>query len=163
MKKVRKSLALDVMDCQVMPTSKRKSLKTEAKQNIKVKSAHMCCNMHSLYIDLMHSNSCLFCTFSFLHAQEEPVVVSLNSSSFSNKRHENILDQGFLLGPSDSAIFPSMVPPVPVSSIFNLKRKEYSQQWTSILCNVFYLNLILQQCFLSSDVKRMGDCCLWTN
>uniref|UniRef100_A0A669F6L6 V-myb avian myeloblastosis viral oncogene homolog-like 2b n=1 Tax=Oreochromis niloticus TaxID=8128 RepID=A0A669F6L6_ORENI len=33
MKKVRKSLALDVMDCQVMPTSKRKS----AKHNIKVK------------------------------------------------------------------------------------------------------------------------------
>lgn len=38
MKKVRKSLALDVMDCQVMPTSKRKAMKTEAKHSIKVRS-----------------------------------------------------------------------------------------------------------------------------
>lgn len=37
MKKVRKSLALDVIDCQLMPTHKRKSLKTEAKHSIKVK------------------------------------------------------------------------------------------------------------------------------
>uniref|UniRef100_A0A8C9ZBJ4 V-myb avian myeloblastosis viral oncogene homolog-like 2b n=1 Tax=Sander lucioperca TaxID=283035 RepID=A0A8C9ZBJ4_SANLU len=36
MKKVRKSLALDVMDCQMMPTSKRKSIKAEAKHTIKV-------------------------------------------------------------------------------------------------------------------------------
>lgn len=36
MKKVRKSLALDVMDCQAMPKSKRKSLKTEIKHSIKV-------------------------------------------------------------------------------------------------------------------------------
>uniref|UniRef100_A0A671Z467 V-myb avian myeloblastosis viral oncogene homolog-like 2b n=1 Tax=Sparus aurata TaxID=8175 RepID=A0A671Z467_SPAAU len=36
MKKVRKSLALDVMDCQVMPKSRRKSLKTEVKPSIKV-------------------------------------------------------------------------------------------------------------------------------
>uniref|UniRef100_G3P9G8 V-myb avian myeloblastosis viral oncogene homolog-like 2b n=1 Tax=Gasterosteus aculeatus aculeatus TaxID=481459 RepID=G3P9G8_GASAC len=37
MKKVRKSLALDVMDCHVVPTSKRKSSKTEAKNTIKVR------------------------------------------------------------------------------------------------------------------------------
>lgn len=36
MKKVRKSLALDVMDCQAMPKSKRKSLKNELKHSIKV-------------------------------------------------------------------------------------------------------------------------------
>uniref|UniRef100_A0A3Q1FRC8 V-myb avian myeloblastosis viral oncogene homolog-like 2b n=1 Tax=Acanthochromis polyacanthus TaxID=80966 RepID=A0A3Q1FRC8_9TELE len=68
MKKVRKSLALDVMDCQVMPASKRKSVKSEAKHTVK----------------------------------EEPAILSVSTSSFCSKRHENILDQGFLLGPSDS-------------------------------------------------------------
>lgn len=89
MKKVRKSLALDVMDCQVMPTSKRKALKTESKRSIK----------------------------------EEPVLIPLSSSSFCSKRHENILDQGFLLGPSDSAIFPNTVPPVPMS-----------KEWEMVVC-----------------------------
>uniref|UniRef100_A0A8C3AE90 V-myb avian myeloblastosis viral oncogene homolog-like 2b n=1 Tax=Cyclopterus lumpus TaxID=8103 RepID=A0A8C3AE90_CYCLU len=37
MKKVRKSLALDAVDCHVVPTSKRKSIMTEAKHTIKVK------------------------------------------------------------------------------------------------------------------------------
>ncbi|XP_037535077.1 v-myb avian myeloblastosis viral oncogene homolog-like 2b [Nematolebias whitei] len=79
MKKVRKSLALDVMDCQAKPKSKRKSSKTELKCTIK----------------------------------EEPGTVSCHSS-FPSKRHENILNQGFLLDPSDSAIFPSTLPPVPL-------------------------------------------------
>ena len=56
-------------------------------------------------------------------------MVPLNSSSFCSKTHDNILDRGFLLGPSDSAIFPSMVPPVPVSLSFNLKRNKYPHQW----------------------------------
>nr|XP_061814549.1 myb-related protein B-like [Nerophis lumbriciformis] len=49
--------------------------------------------------------------------KEEPMTVHI-SSSFCRKPHENILDQGFLLGPSDNAIFPSVVPPI-------LKSKEW--------------------------------------
>uniref|UniRef100_A0A3B4F733 MYB proto-oncogene like 2 n=1 Tax=Pundamilia nyererei TaxID=303518 RepID=A0A3B4F733_9CICH len=96
MKKVRKSLALDVMDCQVMPTSKRKS----AKHNIKVKC------VGTLYY----------------------------SSPLSSKRHENILDQGFLLGPSDSAIFPSTVPPVPMS-----------KEWEMVVCGQTKDQLIMTE------------------
>lgn len=76
----------------------------------------------SLSKDLMQCN--LRFLSSFFCPQEEPITVSLNSSSFCSKRHDSILDQGFLLGPSDSAIFPSTVPPVPVSSTFNIKRNE---------------------------------------
>ncbi|XP_073324779.1 v-myb avian myeloblastosis viral oncogene homolog-like 2b isoform X3 [Pagrus major] len=100
MKKVRKSLALDVMDCQVMPKSRRKSLKTEVKPSIK----------------------------------EESVLVPLNSSSFCSKQHENILDQGFLLGPSDSAIFPSSVAPVPMS-----------KEWETIVCGQTKDQLIMTE------------------
>ncbi|XP_041837583.1 v-myb avian myeloblastosis viral oncogene homolog-like 2b isoform X2 [Melanotaenia boesemani] len=99
MKKVRKSLALDVMDCQVMPTSKRKSLKNEAKHSIK----------------------------------EEPVMVSLNSS-FCSKRHENILDQGFLLGPSDSALYPSTVSP-----------RHMSKNWEKVVCGQTEDQLIMTE------------------
>ncbi|MEQ2236230.1 hypothetical protein ILYODFUR_010432 [Ilyodon furcidens] len=100
MKKVRKSLALDVMDCQVMPTSKRKSSRAEAKRTIK----------------------------------EEPVTVCLNSSSFCSKRHENILDQGFLLGPSDTSIFPSAVPPAPMS-----------KEWKKVVCGQTKDQLIMTE------------------
>ena len=73
------------------------------------------------------------------------MIVCLNSSSFCSKRHENILDQGFLLGPSDNDIFPSTVPPVPVRSTFNLKRNGYPHQWKSILTqSCFSLSLSLQ-------------------
>lgn len=41
MKKVRKSLALDVMDCKTVPKSKRKSLKTEIKHSMKVKKKYV--------------------------------------------------------------------------------------------------------------------------
>ncbi|XP_034542697.1 v-myb avian myeloblastosis viral oncogene homolog-like 2b [Notolabrus celidotus] len=98
MKKVRKSLALDNMDCQV--TSNRKALKTESKRSIK----------------------------------EEPMIVSLNSSSFCSKRHENILDQGFLLGPSDSAIFPSAVAPLPMS-----------KEWEMVVCGQTKDQLIMTE------------------
>lgn len=52
---------------------------------------------------------------------QEEASVSLISSSFCSKGHENILDQGFLLGPSDSAVFPSSVPPTLVGSASFLK------------------------------------------
>ncbi|XP_041811699.1 v-myb avian myeloblastosis viral oncogene homolog-like 2b isoform X2 [Chelmon rostratus] len=100
MKKVRKSLALDVIDCPVTSTSKRKALKTEAKYNIK----------------------------------EEPMIVSLSSSSFCTKQHENILDQGFLLGPSDSAIFPSTVPPILMS-----------KEWETVVCGQTKDQLIMTE------------------
>ncbi|XP_054883011.1 v-myb avian myeloblastosis viral oncogene homolog-like 2b [Poeciliopsis prolifica] len=100
MKKVRKSLALDVMDCRVVPTSKRKSSKAEAKRSIK----------------------------------EEPMTVCLNSSSFCSKRHENILDQGFLLGPSDTALFPSTTPPAPMS-----------KEWTKVVCGQTKDQLIMTE------------------
>ncbi|XP_014833078.1 PREDICTED: myb-related protein B [Poecilia mexicana] len=100
MKKVRKSLALDVMDCQVVPTSKRKSSKAEAKRSIK----------------------------------EEPVTVCLNSSSFCSKRHENILDQGFLMGPSDTTIFPSAAPPAPMS-----------KEWKKVVCGQTKDQLIMTE------------------
>ncbi|XP_033934995.1 v-myb avian myeloblastosis viral oncogene homolog-like 2b [Pseudochaenichthys georgianus] len=86
MKKVRKSLALDVVDCHV---SKRKAIKLEARHNIK----------------------------------EEPMIVSLSSSSFCSKQHDSILDQGFLMGPSDSDIFPSNAPPAPMS-----------KEWETVVC-----------------------------
>ncbi|XP_059185414.1 v-myb avian myeloblastosis viral oncogene homolog-like 2b [Centropristis striata] len=100
MKKVRKSLALDAVDCQVKTTSKRKSIQTEAKHTIK----------------------------------EEPMIVCLNSSSFCNKQHENILDQGFLLGPSDSAIFSSTVPPVLMS-----------KEWETVVCGQTKDQLIMTE------------------
>ncbi|KAM8914070.1 v-myb avian myeloblastosis viral oncogene homolog-like 2b [Spinachia spinachia] len=100
MKKVRKSLALDVVDCRVVPTSKRKCSKTEAKNTIK----------------------------------EEPVLVSLSSSSFCSKQHNSILDQGFLFGPSDSAIFPSTVPPVLMS-----------KEWETVVCGQTKDQLIMTE------------------
>ncbi|KAK7898975.1 hypothetical protein WMY93_019828 [Mugilogobius chulae] len=100
MKKVRKSLALDVMDCHTMPSSKRKSMKTEAKRYIK----------------------------------EEPMFISINSSSFCNRSHENILDQGFLLGPSDSAFFPSAKRMTPMS-----------KDWERVVCGRTKDQLIMNE------------------
>ncbi|XP_034388815.1 v-myb avian myeloblastosis viral oncogene homolog-like 2b [Cyclopterus lumpus] len=100
MKKVRKSLALDAVDCHVVPTSKRKSIMTEAKHTIK----------------------------------DEPVIVTLNSSSFCSKQHDNILDRGFLLGPSDSAIFTSTIPPVLMS-----------KEWETVVCGQTKDQLIMTE------------------
>uniref|UniRef100_A0A3Q3WEZ5 Uncharacterized protein n=1 Tax=Mola mola TaxID=94237 RepID=A0A3Q3WEZ5_MOLML len=96
MKKVRKSLALDVMDCKTVPKSKRKSLKTEIKHSMK--------------------------------------MVPLSSSSFCSKQHENILDQGFLLGPSDSTMFSSMVPQIPMS-----------KEWKTVVCGQTKDQLIMTE------------------
>uniref|UniRef100_A0A667ZWV9 V-myb avian myeloblastosis viral oncogene homolog-like 2b n=1 Tax=Myripristis murdjan TaxID=586833 RepID=A0A667ZWV9_9TELE len=52
MKKVRKSLALDVMDCQEMTTAKQKSVKSEPKHSIKVNSVDMCYQLASVYNSL---------------------------------------------------------------------------------------------------------------
>lgn len=82
------------------------------------------------------------------------MLVTLNSSSLCSKRHENILDQGFLLGPSDSAIFPSSVPPLPVSSPLKIVNNAVKRPFT----DRFFFS-----CFLFADVKRMGEGCLWTN
>uniref|UniRef100_A0A3P9IFQ5 V-myb avian myeloblastosis viral oncogene homolog-like 2b n=1 Tax=Oryzias latipes TaxID=8090 RepID=A0A3P9IFQ5_ORYLA len=100
MKKVRKSLALDVMDCQLGHSSKRKSMRPDVR----------------------------------LSMTEEPILVSLNSSSFCSKRRENILDQGFLLGPSDSAIFPTPVPPAAMS-----------KEWEKVVCGQTKDQLIMTE------------------
>ncbi|XP_061642128.1 v-myb avian myeloblastosis viral oncogene homolog-like 2b isoform X1 [Phyllopteryx taeniolatus] len=65
--------------------------------------------------------------------KEEPVTVHI-SSSFCPKTHENILDQGFLLGPSDSAIFPSVVPPIPMS-----------KEWETVACGQTKDQLIMTE------------------
>uniref|UniRef100_A0A8C7Y1Q1 V-myb avian myeloblastosis viral oncogene homolog-like 2b n=1 Tax=Oryzias sinensis TaxID=183150 RepID=A0A8C7Y1Q1_9TELE len=96
MKKVRKSLALDVMDCQLGHSSKRKSMRPDVRL--------------------------------------KPILVSLNSSSFCSKRRENILDQGFLLGPSDSAIFPTPVAPTPMS-----------KEWEKVVCGQTKDQLIMTE------------------
>ncbi|XP_056886921.1 v-myb avian myeloblastosis viral oncogene homolog-like 2b isoform X2 [Takifugu flavidus] len=96
MKKVRKSLALDVMDGSIMPKSKRKSIK----HNIK----------------------------------EEPVIAPLSTSSFCSKQSDNILDQGFLLGPSDSTIIPNPVAPIPMS-----------KEWETVVCGQTKDQLIMTE------------------
>uniref|UniRef100_A0A8C3AEA5 V-myb avian myeloblastosis viral oncogene homolog-like 2b n=1 Tax=Cyclopterus lumpus TaxID=8103 RepID=A0A8C3AEA5_CYCLU len=97
MKKVRKSLALDAVDCHV----------------------------------LTHPN--LSCP-PFSRPQDEPVIVTLNSSSFCSKQHDNILDRGFLLGPSDSAIFTSTIPPVLMS-----------KEWETVVCGQTKDQLIMTE------------------
>ncbi|XP_077386872.1 v-myb avian myeloblastosis viral oncogene homolog-like 2b isoform X1 [Festucalex cinctus] len=65
--------------------------------------------------------------------KEEPSTVNI-SSSFRRKNHENILDQGFLLGPSDSAIFPAVVPPIPMS-----------KEWEAVACGQTKDQLIMTE------------------
>ncbi|XP_072307802.1 v-myb avian myeloblastosis viral oncogene homolog-like 2b [Eucyclogobius newberryi] len=98
-KNVRKSLALDTMDCHTMPSSKRKSMKTEAKRYIK----------------------------------EEPMFISINSS-LCNKSHENILDQGFLSGPSDCAFFPGAIHITPTT-----------KEWETVVCGQTKDQLIMTE------------------
>uniref|UniRef100_A0AAY5KWB9 V-myb avian myeloblastosis viral oncogene homolog-like 2b n=1 Tax=Esox lucius TaxID=8010 RepID=A0AAY5KWB9_ESOLU len=83
MKKVRKSLALDVMDCKEMVTVRNQSFRAEPP-------------------------TC------------PTPEKSLNSSSFCMKREyreDNVLDQGFCLGPSESGAYSNPVPPTPVSTV----------------------------------------------
>uniref|UniRef100_A0AAZ3PRI2 V-myb avian myeloblastosis viral oncogene homolog-like 2b n=1 Tax=Oncorhynchus tshawytscha TaxID=74940 RepID=A0AAZ3PRI2_ONCTS len=76
MKKVRKSLALDVMDCKEIVTVRHQSMKSEPK------------------------------TFSKTEDKEE-----------------NVLDQGFCLGPSESGAYSNPVPPTPMS-----------KAWEAVVC-----------------------------
>lgn len=141
MKKVRKSLALDVVDCKVMPKSRRKSLRTEIRNSIMV-SVYILAPTPTIShpwkkywywgISLLHNNIHCYLWFSlssffffvvYVAWQEEPVLVALGSSA--SKQHESILDQGFLLGPSDGAIFPSMQQPLPASFTFFFFRIDY--------------------------------------
>lgn len=110
MKKVRKSLALDVVDG-VMPKSKRKSINHTIK--VTMINLYLNCRQEFILIPLLSP-----------FPQEEPVTVPLSSSSFCSKQTENILDQGFLLGPSDSTMIPNLVAPIPVSYILHLKSKQ---------------------------------------
>lgn len=102
MKKVRKSLALDVVDGSIMPKSKRKSIKHNIKVIIMM-NLFWSCPLEFILIPLLSP-----------FPQEEPVIAPL-SSSFCSKQSENILDQGFLLGPSDSTVIPNLLVPIPVS------------------------------------------------
>uniref|UniRef100_A0A4W5QTJ7 V-myb avian myeloblastosis viral oncogene homolog-like 2b n=1 Tax=Hucho hucho TaxID=62062 RepID=A0A4W5QTJ7_9TELE len=89
MKKVRKSLALDVMDCKEIVTARHQSMKSKPKTCPKAE-------------------------------------LSLNSSSFCMKtedKEENVLDQGFCLGPSESGAYSNPVPPTPMS-----------KAWEAVVC-----------------------------
>ncbi|KAM6980794.1 v-myb avian myeloblastosis viral oncogene homolog-like 2b [Aplochiton taeniatus] len=86
MKKVRKSLALDVMDCNEAVISRHKSISYEHKHSIKPPTS---------------------------------MSVSLNtSSSICCKKEENVLDQGFIVGPNESEICPTPM----------------SQAWETVVC-----------------------------
>ncbi|KAF3855751.1 hypothetical protein F7725_016474 [Dissostichus mawsoni] len=64
------------------------------------------------------------------------------SSSFCSKQHDSILDQGFLMGPSDSDIFPSNVPPAPMS-----------KEWETVVCGKTKDQLFMTEkarCYLRS-------------
>lgn len=98
MKKVRKSLALDVMDCNETVTAR---IKSEPKDCIQEELSH---------------------------------CVSLNMSSSFCIKKDNILDQGFLLGPTDSAICSNMVPPTPMS-----------KEWEIVVCGKTEDQLIMTE------------------
>ncbi|MBN3309077.1 MYBB protein, partial [Amia calva] len=55
--------------------------------------------------------------------EESALSVSLNSSSLSMKKEENVLDQGFILAPCDRTPDPSAAPPTPMS-----------QAWEAVVC-----------------------------
>eukprot|EP00063_Salmo_salar_P046974 XP_014021809.1 PREDICTED: myb-related protein B isoform X1 [Salmo salar] len=108
MKKVRKSLALDVMDCKETVTSRHHSIKFGPQPCPKAET-------------------------------------SLNSSSFCMKREykeENVLDQGFCLGPRESCAYSNPVPPTPMS-----------QAWEAVVCGRTKDQLIMTEkarCYLRS-------------
>ncbi|XP_017305825.1 v-myb avian myeloblastosis viral oncogene homolog-like 2b [Ictalurus punctatus] len=88
MKKVRKSLALDVIDCKELRPARRQHSKPPAKPSRKA---------------------------------DRSLSSSFNSS-YTVKKEENVLDQGFILGPSESGPMakqaqpnPNPVPPAPMS------------------------------------------------
>ncbi|KAK0156367.1 Myb-related protein B [Merluccius polli] len=91
MKKVRKSLALDVMECRKTIAIQLKPIKPEPK-----------------------------------HSTQEETSLSMTldlSSSFCTKRDENVLDQGFLVEPSECTAKPCSLPLTPMS-----------KEWEMVVC-----------------------------
>lgn len=99
-KKVRKSLALDVIDFNETVPARHKSIKLDANH----------CNK----TDLSFSDS-------------------LNCSSFCIKREDNVLDQGFIVGPSES-MHSNPAPPTPMS-----------QAWEAVVCGRTKDQIIMTQ------------------
>ncbi|XP_056461689.1 v-myb avian myeloblastosis viral oncogene homolog-like 2b [Gadus chalcogrammus] len=91
MKKVRKSLALDVIDCRKTLATKLKPNKPEPKRSTQAETSL------SMTLDL--------------------------SSSFCTKRDENVLDQGFLMEPSECRPQPCSLP-----------LKPMSKDWEMVVC-----------------------------
>lgn len=100
MKKVRKSLALDVMDCRMTVATKLKPNKPEPNHSTQVETA--------LSMDL--------------------------SSSFSIKREDNVLDQAFLMEPSEGPSQPCSLPLTPMS-----------KEWEMVVCGQTKDQLIMTE------------------
>ncbi|XP_027010595.1 v-myb avian myeloblastosis viral oncogene homolog-like 2b isoform X2 [Tachysurus fulvidraco] len=96
MKKVRKSLALDVIDCKESRPARRQHYKPAAKSSRKA---------------------------------DRSLSSSLNSS-FIMKKEENVLDQGFILGPNESGPMVKQAPPnpKPVPPVL------MSPAWEAVVC-----------------------------
>lgn len=115
MKKVRKSLALDIIDCKELRPARRQHSKPPAKHSRKVKAMTGCLNLVPQSEDSVK-------TELFLVSQADRSLSSSFNSSYTVKKEENVLDQGFILGPNESGPTakqaqpnPNPVPPAPVS------------------------------------------------
>ncbi|KAK2821596.1 hypothetical protein Q7C36_020939 [Tachysurus vachellii] len=97
MKKVRKSLALDVIDCKESRPARHQHYKPAAKSSRK--------------------------------ADRHRLLSSLNSS-FIGKKEENVLDQGFILGPNESGPMVKQAPPNPNS----VPPVLMSPAWEAVVC-----------------------------
>ncbi|XP_026857625.1 v-myb avian myeloblastosis viral oncogene homolog-like 2b isoform X1 [Electrophorus electricus] len=96
MKKVRKSLALDVMDCNESGGVRRQQQQSRSAAKLNRKA-------------------------------DQSLSSSLNSS-YTVKKEENILDQGFILGPAESGLNNERVAPRPTPPIF------MSPAWETVVC-----------------------------
>lgn len=115
MKKVRKSLALDILDCKELRPPRRQHSKPPVKHSRKVKTTTGCFSSISWAEDDVKTELVLV-------SQADRSLSSSFNSSFTVKKEENVLDQGFILGPNESGppmkqaqANPKPVPPAPVS------------------------------------------------
>lgn len=116
MKKVRKSLALDIIDCKEPRPIRRQHSRPSAKPNRKVKSVTVPFNLVLQWeVDLKMGS------FVVVSQADRSLSSSFNSS-YTVKKEENVLDQGFILGPNEigpamkqAQLNPNPVPPPPVS------------------------------------------------
>nr|CBN80593.1 Myb-related protein B [Dicentrarchus labrax] len=113
-----------VVVCSTPPEQRRKTMHRPPMKKVR----------KSLALDDCQSKRKCLKTEAKHNIKEEPVIVCLSSPSFCNKQHENILDQGFLLGPSDSVPFPSTVPPIPMS-----------KEWETVVCGQTKDQLIMTE------------------